>query len=121
MSIGRFNERYHIKGHLSAGAHGIIFAATDRSEFTSYKHVTSNETLFVNSSKNRESSNNISIDLQHESPNNELELCDYAIKRIFVRNRIMPLSVLREIKTLEFLRGSPNVCSSKFFVLVLNI
>lgn len=114
MSIGRFNERFQIKGHLSAGAHGVIFAATDKREYSAMKEYSSRDAVIYSnrySGHSSRDSDDVSVDLRNGSGNNDIEMCEYAIKRIFVRNRIMPLSLLREIKSLEFLRGTPNVSS----------
>lgn len=71
----RFGEQYRIKGHLSAGAHGVILWAVNRQE----PELESNFRL------------------------------QYAIKRIFIRNRMVSISVVREIKVLQFLQRHPYV------------
>lgn len=71
-------ERYKITGHLSAGAHGVVFKAIDR----------------------KSSTRDLSEML--------------AIKRMFIKGRHkMPLSVVREIKSLQLLDGHPYIVSLK--------
>lgn len=72
---GHFSNLYRIRGHLSAGAHGIILLAVSRSS-----------------------------DRSSQSPSEQ-----FAIKRILIRGRTIPVSVLREIKVLQYLHPHPNV------------
>lgn len=72
-------DKYKITGHLSAGAHGVVFKAIYR------KPKCSNESDQV-----------------------------FAIKRMFIKNRHkMPMSVVREIKSLQLLAGHPFVVTLK--------
>jgi len=41
-----------------------------------------------------------------------------AIKRIFIRNKNIPLSIVREIKCLQFLRSHDNVRMSLILILI---
>ena len=68
-------DKYKITGHLSAGAHGVVFKAVYRKPKSSKE---SDQT--------------------------------FAIKRMFIKNRQkMPMSVVREIKSLQLLAGHPFV------------
>lgn len=96
----RFNERYRVKGHLAGGAHGIILWAVDRSRHGRGKEVAA------------EMATGTEQTLQTQ----------YAVKRIFTRNRVVPVSIIREIKSLQFLAGHPNVsckhCSNIVSIIV---
>lgn len=88
----RFNERYRVKGHLAGGAHGIILWAVDRRLSRKEGNVIKDN------------------DERVETPTGkEIMPTRFAIKRIFIRNRVVPVSIIREIKSLQFLAGHPNV------------
>lgn len=117
--IKRFNEKYRVKGHLSAGAHGIILWAVEQP-------VEMHEVALV---QQRDHPNGVQHNCQlhnlvkiDEGPpdwpaatsSTESALQNplhrqLAIKRIFIRNRVVPVSVIREIKSLQFLSGHDNV------------
>ncbi|XP_027197068.2 uncharacterized protein LOC113791485 [Dermatophagoides pteronyssinus] len=110
-----FKEKYQIKCHLSAGAHGIILWAMDRHHSNS-NHESSNN----GHSPNDESSSMTKCSkyddyFQLENSNQQQQqqqqnpIKHYAIKRIFIRNRIISLKLIREIKSLQFLKGHPNI------------
>ncbi|CAG2107990.1 unnamed protein product [Medioppia subpectinata] len=72
-------DRYRIMSHMSAGAHGVILKGT----YASVADKTADEDI----------------------PDKYL----LAIKRIFIRNKTIPLSIVREIKCLQFLRSDDNI------------
>ncbi|KAH7646033.1 Cyclin-dependent kinase 20 [Dermatophagoides farinae] len=106
-----FKEKYQIKCHLSAGAHGIVLWAIDRHHSNhensdEISSACSPESPLIKCSKN--DYYNFSHDF-HENSNQLQKTRHYAIKRIFIRNRIIPVKLIREIKSLQFLKGHPNV------------
>lgn len=105
--LKRFNERFHVKGHLGAGAHGIILWAVDREEKSSEK---AQHLKQMNDDSGTLSDERHTDDLNQETFFPWSTLCrQYAIKRIFVPNRVIPIAVVREIKVLQYLRGHPNI------------
>lgn len=125
--VKRFNERYRIKGHLGAGAHGLILWATDRvpsdnplglpanasptnPDNFDLDYIVDMEEAFEDSSS--ESSIATAVDsASHRPTRAELSAMrrEYAVKRIFIRNRLVPVSVVREVKVLQYLRGNVHV------------
>ena len=73
-------DRYRILGHMNAGAHGLILKAT-------YANVADRST----------------------STANIADKYLLAIKRILIKNKTIPLTIVREIKCLQFLRSHDNV------------
>ncbi|OTF74611.1 hypothetical protein BLA29_008802, partial [Euroglyphus maynei] len=96
-----FKEKYQIKCHLSAGAHGIILWGMDRHHSNDKS---SNEISTESPPINKCSKYDYYNDF-HEIQNAR----HYAIKRIFIRNGIISVKLIREIKSLQFLKGHPNV------------
>lgn len=93
-----FKERFRIKCHLSAGAHGIILWAIDRGCMSNK----SLDPIDFSSSNFRENC--------HDGKFKKSQyIKQYAIKRIFIRNRNIPIKLIREIKSLQFLKGHSNV------------
>ena len=124
--VKRFNERFKIKGHLGAGAHGLILWAVDRDTETidnkltnveparnqdagnyDLDHIVDMEDAFEDS----DDSDDTTVDGGQQLTKHQLSARkrQYAIKRIFIRNRMVPVSIVREIKVLQFLRCHPNV------------
>ncbi|KAH9399895.1 Cyclin-dependent kinase 20 [Tyrophagus putrescentiae] len=129
--VKRFNERYRIKGHLGAGAHGLILWATDRTPPQPQPSVfdTKNSTTTVDSfdleqnvletedayfrdtSSSGEDSDATTVDENEELTATKRQIFSsksrqYAVKRMFIRNRVVPVSVIREIKVLQYLSSS---------------
>lgn len=96
-----FKDRFRIKCHLSAGAHGIILWAIDRCCMNS-KNI---EPINFSPSNLKDNCQNC----QKCKDQKEQYIRQYAIKRIFIRNRNIPIKLIREIKSLQFLKGHSNV------------
>ncbi len=134
--VKRFNERYRIKGHLGAGAHGLILWATDRTPPQPSVFDTKNSTTTVDSfdleqnvletedayfqdtSSDGEDSDATTVDDEEGELATKRQIFSsksrqYAVKRMFIRNRVVPVSVIREIKVLQYLssgrRGHPHI------------
>lgn len=126
--VKRFNERYQVKGHLGAGAHGLILLAVDRKPEPTFfdakfarnqstdnidldHYVVDMEDAFEDS----EDSDATTVDNEEEGQVASREQLSawkrqYAVKRMFIRNRVLPVSVVREIKVLQYLlNGHPNI------------
>lgn len=126
--VRRFNERYQVKGHLGAGAHGLILWAVDRKPEPSFF----NEKFVSNHGKDNIDLDHYVVDMEdafEDSEDSDATTVDdeeegqlvsrqqlsawkrqYAIKRMFIRNRVVPVSVVREIKVLQYLlNGHPNI------------